>query len=190
MAPVGEDFREGMFNAEHATLLRATILALNEAPQAAQPETWQAAQPGGVEAQAGSRETAGRRAVAAAKRVVRKVESARSSKGHIISLHIDDADRIARAILTTPPKGDVPAFEDGALREADKDFAALLKDYNRAARLIELMRERWAAVLDQLNYVEGGMAADLEDAASKMAFVCDDPLAALSPDPHAQGESE
>lgn len=61
------------------------------------------------------------------------------------------------------------------------DFAALRRDYGRAALLINIMRERWEKVSQALNDIEGGMHADLEDAASEMATAMDDPKAVIAP---------
>lgn len=73
-----------------------------------------------------------------------------------------------------------------ALRECERDFAAIRRDYGRAAKLNELMREGWASLSDELNHIPGGMHADLEDAARSLALVMDDPeralRAALNPD--------
>lgn len=72
------------------------------------------------------------------------------------------------------------AGEEGQLAICERDFAALLKDYNRAARLIELMRERWAVVSGELDHIPDGMNADLEDAATALATAMEEPLSALA----------
>lgn len=77
--------------------------------------------------------------------------------------------------------------ERAKYEELERDFAAIRKDYGAAAYLIVKMRERWTAVSDQLGHIEGGMFAGLEDAASAMASICDNPRAALAPAAIASG---
>lgn len=86
---------------------------------------------------------------------------------------------VEMAVLAEEAAAAIEAL-NAKLAEAEGDFEALRRDYGQAATLIGIMRERWAAVSGQLDYISGGMHAELEDAAGALAEAMDNPKATLA----------